>query len=60
MWEFYEKIKALPQVRAIPLNMLDTALPNPDKILEDRSTYEKYLAQIPDSCIKDYFKLCLS
>ena len=60
MWEFYEKIKALPQVRAIPLNMLDTALPNPDTILADRSTYEKYLAQIPDSCIKDYFKLCLS
>lgn len=60
MWEMYEKIKALPQVRAIPLNMLDTALPNPDKILADKPMYEKYLSQIPNSCIKDYFNLCLS
>lgn len=60
MWEMYEKIKTLPQVRGIPLNVLDIALPNPDKIIEEKDTYLKNYEQIPNSCIKDYFKLCLS
>ena len=60
MWEMYDKIKSIPQVRGIPLNILDIALPNPDKILEDKETYMKNYEQIPNSCIKEYFKLCLS
>lgn len=60
LWEMYDQLKAMPQVRAIPANVLDVALPNPDKIRENKVMYESYLPQIPNSAIKDYFKNCLS
>ena len=60
LWEVYEQLKSIPQIRAIPANVLDVALPNPDKIQENKPMYENYLAQIPNSAIKDYFKLCLA
>lgn len=60
LWEMYEQLKSVPQIRAIPANVLDVALPNPDKIKENKTMYESYLAQIPNSAIKDYFKLCLA
>ena len=60
LWEVYEHLKSIPQIRAIPANVLDVALPNPDKIQENKAMYESYLAQIPNSAIKDYFKQCLA
>lgn len=60
LWEMYEQLKSIPQIRAIPASVLDIALPSPDKIREQKTMYESYLAQIPNSAIKDYFKLCLA
>jgi hypothetical protein len=60
LWEMYEHLKSIPQIRAIPAGVLEVALPNPDKIQENKSMYESYLTQIPNSAIKDYFKLCLA
>lgn len=60
LWEMYEQLKNIPQIRAIPANVLDIALPNPEKIQENKTMYESYLNQIPNSAIKDYFKLCLA
>lgn len=59
LWEMYEHLKSVPQIRSIPANVLDVALPNPDRIRENKTMYESYLAQIPNSAIKDYFKMCL-
>lgn len=60
LWDMYEQLKSIPQIRAIPANVLDVALPSPDRIKENKSMYESYLAQIPNSAIKDYFELCLA
>lgn len=58
-WELYEKIKSMPQMKNISNNIIDIALPNPDKIRENPELYKKNLPQIPNSILKDYFTLCL-
>ena len=59
MWDFYYKIKNLPQVQKIPANMIDIALPTPENLIIHREDYLKQYDKIPNCCIKDYFKLCL-
>ena len=47
-------------MKNIPNNIIDIALPNPDKIRENPELYKKNLPQIPNSILKDYFTLCLN
>lgn len=59
-WELYEKIKSMPQMKNIPSNIMNIALPNPDQIKENPEIYKKNLPQIPHSILKDYFTMCLN
>lgn len=59
-WELYKKIKDMPQMKNIPENVIDVALPNPDQIKENEELYKKNLSQIPNSILKEYFTLCLN